>query len=45
MNPLEGTFVVVGLFVLRFALPFVVTILFGYGMNRLLDRLQVRTRI
>jgi hypothetical protein len=45
MNPLAGTFVIIGLVVLRFALPIIVTMVFGYGMNRLLDRWQIKTGI
>jgi len=40
MNSFEATLAVVGLFILRFAFPFVITFVFGYGMNRLLARWQ-----
>ena len=42
MNEFEGTLVMIALFVLRFSLPLIATLIFGYGMNRLLDRQQLR---
>jgi hypothetical protein len=38
MNTFEATLVVFGLFLLRLAVPLAVTFVFGYGMNRALDR-------
>lgn len=38
MNPFEGTLVVGGLFILRFAIPVLLTIAFGYAMNRVMER-------
>ena len=43
MNTFEATLAVVGLFLLRLLLPLAVTFVFGYGMNRALDRWFVWT--
>jgi hypothetical protein len=37
MNPFKATAVMLALFLLRLALPLLITMLFGYGMNRLVD--------
>ena len=41
MNDFEATLVMTLLFILRFALPLLVTLAFGHGMNRLLRYWQV----
>jgi hypothetical protein len=38
MDTFDATLTFVALFALRFALPLVLTLLFGYGMNYLLSR-------
>lgn len=38
MTTFEATLIIVALFALRFAIPLVLTLLFGYGMNYLLSR-------
>ena len=38
MSSVEATLTIVALFALRFAIPLVLTLLFGYGMNYLLSR-------
>lgn len=40
MNSLDGSFIVILLFLLRLAAPLVLTLLFGLMMNRLLDRMD-----
>ena len=42
MSGIEATIVVIALFVLRFAVPVVITIGAAAAMNRLLDHWQVR---
>jgi hypothetical protein len=37
MNNFEATLVMTTLFFLRLGLPLLVTLIFGYGMNRLMD--------
>ena len=37
MNTSEATLVMLALFLARLTLPLIVTVLFGYGMNRLMD--------
>jgi hypothetical protein len=37
MNNFQATMVMTILFLLRLGLPLMVTLLFGYGMNRLMD--------
>jgi hypothetical protein len=41
MNEFQGTLLMLALFVLRFSIPLIATLIFGYGMNRLLDRQQL----
>ena len=43
MNTIEATLAVAGLFLLRMMLPLAATLVFGYGMNRLLDRWYLRS--
>ena len=43
MEPLFGTLIVVMLFIMRFALPFGLTLVFGRGMNRLMKRWDTST--
>lgn len=38
MNTFEATLAVVGLFLLRLLLPLAVTFVFGYSMNRIIER-------
>jgi hypothetical protein len=38
MTSIEATLIIVALFAARFAIPLVLTVLFGYGMNYLLSR-------
>jgi hypothetical protein len=38
MTTFEATLIIVALFAFRFAVPLVLTLLFGYGMNYLLSR-------
>ncbi len=38
MTSIEATLIIVALFAARFAIPLVLTILFGFGMNYLLSR-------
>lgn len=45
MNSFEATLAIFGLFVLRFAFPFVLTLAFGFGMNRLLGRWQIEPEL
>ncbi len=47
MNTFDATLIMVALFAFRFAIPLVLTLLFGYGMNYLLSRgsRQVEPRI
>lgn len=40
MDTDQATFVLAGLFALRFAMPLAVTVAFGYAMNYLLERWQ-----
>lgn len=42
MTTFEATLIIVALFAVRFALPLLLTLLFGYGMNRLLARADGR---
>jgi hypothetical protein len=38
MDTFEATLTIVALFAFRFAIPLVLTLLFGYGMNYLISR-------
>ena len=40
MNSLDGSFILILLFLLRLAVPLVLTLLFGLLMNRLLERMN-----
>lgn len=37
MNTSEATLVMVAFFLVRLTIPLIVTVMFGYGMNRLMD--------
>jgi len=37
LNTPEAAFAMVALFLLRLAFPLIATVVFGYGMNRLVD--------
>ncbi|MFN2188687.1 MAG: hypothetical protein ACK2T3_07975 [Candidatus Promineifilaceae bacterium] len=38
MNTIEATLIIITMFAMRLALPLVLTLVFGYGMNYLLSR-------
>ena len=38
MTAIDATLTFMAIFALRFAVPLVLTLLFGYGMNYLMDR-------
>ncbi|GMQ79307.1 MAG: hypothetical protein BMS9Abin02_1883 [Anaerolineae bacterium] len=42
MNSLDASFIVILLFLLRLAVPLILTLLFGLMMNRLLDRMNYK---
>ncbi len=42
MNSLDASFLIIGLFLLRLAVPIVMTLLFGLMMNRLMGRMNFR---
>lgn len=43
MDTVLGTLIILGLFLLRFTLPFALTLAFGYGMNRYVNRVEPHT--
>ena len=45
MNSIEGTMIVALLFVLRFAFPLVLTLIFGMAMNRLIEGGRIRPKL